>query len=179
MMNHKCAFLRSLSNSQAHPKWQALFSGFKRTRPSDLKLVVNDRLYVDSLLPLTLARVTNVVSACLFAVELFRIISLRRRDAQVSLSLVGEDDRIRTSASRLRSMRLTVPAAINFTRPRGTPIHARSLQLPFVVSSLLAHTWIKIIYTYTYTTSIGARNRKKKRESTYSHTQRSRSALFV
>lgn len=43
---HSSTFSVSLSffNSQAYPKWQALFSGFKRMRPSDLAQVVNDRL---------------------------------------------------------------------------------------------------------------------------------------
>ena len=52
-------------------------------------------------------------------------------------------------ANRLRTMKVTVPAAINFTRPRGTPIHARSLQLLVVVSSLLLTHKCRNTYTQT------------------------------
>lgn len=64
-------------------------------------------------------------------------------------------------AYRLRSMRLTVPAAINFTRPRGTPIHARSLQLPIVVSSILLTRKCRNTHTRT---SICARETPKEKE---------------
>lgn len=72
----------------------ALFSGFKRTRPSDLAQVVNDRLHGDFFLLIAFG-VTNVVPGAFLRRARRTFFGLPRgRGARVSLE---EYDRIRTS----------------------------------------------------------------------------------
>jgi len=80
---------------------RALFSGFKRT--SDLAQVVNDRLHGDSLLLIAFGVMNVVPGAFLSARRTFSDSLPRGRGARVSL--VEEDDRIRTSARAAYDLR--------------------------------------------------------------------------
>lgn len=158
-------------NSQTCPKWQTqlCFPGLnERQDPSDLVQVVNDRLHGDFLLPIAF-RVTNVVPG---ARRTFSDRSPRGRGARAGLACRGRRPYTYLRASRPRSMRLTVPAAINFTRPRGTPIHARSLQLLVVVSGILLTRKRRNRHTRTNVRERGTEGREKKKEeeeTTHSH----------